>query len=142
MHVSKRCSSILIVEDHLDTREMYALYLRTRGCRIVEACNADQALHRLRHPRPAVIVVDLSLPAPGACQLIRALRIEAPTRRIPIIALNGFGYQQYSDEALQAGCCSALIKPCLPEVLANEIQRALQIEPGSYSVMQSLTAAS
>jgi CheY-like chemotaxis protein len=119
MHVIKRCSPILIVEDHLDTREMYAWYLRTRGVRVVEACNSDQALHRVRHPKPAVIVVDLSLPAPGACKLIRTLRVDAPTRRIPIIALNGFGYQHYSDEALQAGCCCVLVKPCLPEVLAE-----------------------
>jgi DNA-binding NarL/FixJ family response regulator len=90
-----------------------------------------------------VIVVALSLPTPGACELIRALRIEAPTRRSPIIALNGFGYQQYSDEALQAGCCCVPIKPCLPEVLANEIQRALQIEPqGRTRSSQSLRAAS
>ena len=142
MHVNNRCSPILIVEDHPDTREMYALYLRASGCRVVEACNGDQALRRARQPRPAVIVVDLSLPAPGACQLIRTLRIEEPTRQIPIIGLNGFGYQQYSEEALQAGCSRVLLKPCLPDVLASEIQRALLIQPVTHSVTPSFTAAS
>jgi two-component system cell cycle response regulator DivK len=142
MHVVKRRSPILIVEDHPDTREMYALYLRTRGCCVVEACNGQQARHRARESRPAVIVVDLSLPLPGACELIRTLRMEAPTRGIPIIGLNGFGYQEYSERALRAGCCCALVKPCLPDALAHEIQQTLDIETRSGSGMQPRTVAS
>jgi CheY-like chemotaxis protein len=64
MQVSKQHAPILIVEDHADTREMYALYVRTRGSCVVEACNGREAFHRVHHARPAVIVVDLSLPAP------------------------------------------------------------------------------
>jgi CheY-like chemotaxis protein len=142
MHVVKRRSPILIVEDHPDTREMYALYLRTRGCCVVEACNGQQARHRARESRPAVIVVDLSLPLPGTCELIRTLRTEEPTRSIPIIGLNGFGYHEYSDRALQAGCSRVLVKPCLPDELAEEIQRTLAIGARSRSGMQPLTAAS
>jgi two-component system, cell cycle response regulator DivK len=140
MHITKRRSPILIVEDHQDTREMYACYLRTRDCRVMEASNCSQALHSVHRSSPAAIVVDLSLPAPGACQLISALRSQAACR-IPIIGLNGFGYQEYSDEALRAGCSCVLIKPCLPEVLLNEIQRALNFQTQSH-MEQSHTAAS
>ena len=142
MQVSQQHAPILIVEDHADTREMYALYLRSRGSCVVEACNGREALHRVHHARPAVIVVDLSLPVPGACQLIRSLQVEGPTRQIPIIGLNGFGYREYSDRALQAGCCCVLVKPCLPDALADEIEMILGAAPTSVCVAQPLTAAS
>jgi two-component system, cell cycle response regulator DivK len=142
MNIRKPRPPILIVEDHQDTLEMYAWYLLSRGCRFAEATNCPQALHLVSHSSPAVIVVDLSLAAPGACQLIRRLRTTAPGRRIPIIGLNGFGYQEYSDEALRAGCSCVLVKPCLPEVLMNEIQRSLEAETWPHSLTQSLTAAS
>jgi DNA-binding response OmpR family regulator len=141
MHITERCSPILIVEDHQDTREMYACYLRTCGCRVVEASTCRQALHSVHRSSPAAIVVDLSLAAPGACQLISTLRTEAACG-IPIIGLNGFGYQVYSEEALRAGCSCVLIKPCLPDVLVNEIQRALKIQTSPHSSQQPLTAAS
>jgi CheY-like chemotaxis protein len=142
MQVSKQHAPILIVEDHADTREMYVLYLRSRGSYVVAACNGREALHRVHLARPAVIVVDLSLPAPGACQLIRTLRADEPTRPIPIIGLNGYGYREYSDRALQAGCRCVLIKPCLPDALANEIEMVLAAEPICVCLAQPLTAAS
>jgi CheY-like chemotaxis protein len=70
------------------------------------------------------------------------LRVERPTRQIPIIGLNGFGYREYSDRAFQAECCSLLLKPCLPDALANEIEVILGAEPTSVCVVQPLTAAS
>jgi CheY-like chemotaxis protein len=33
----------LIVDDHADTREMYALHLRHEGMRVLEATDGDQA---------------------------------------------------------------------------------------------------
>jgi DNA-binding response OmpR family regulator len=131
MHADEAPPRVLITEDHLDTREMYACYLRTRGFRVLQAANGRQALVRARRFRPAVIVVDLSLPVLGACQLIEQLRTEVATQSIPIIGLNGFGYQQYSERAMQAGCRCVLIKPCLPDVLADEIELALRSEEAS-----------
>jgi CheY-like chemotaxis protein len=140
-HATNVRSPILIAEDHTDTREMYAWYLRTRGFWVVEASNGRTALHRARHFKPALIVVDLSLPVMATCLLVKTLRIAAETRTIPIVGLNGYGYRQYAERALEAGCDSVLVKPCFPDVLADQIEQMLDLDRSSISFTQSPAAS-
>jgi CheY-like chemotaxis protein len=55
---------VLLVEDHADTRTMYALYLRVSGFEVLEAADAEEGLASARLARPAVVVTDLSMPGP------------------------------------------------------------------------------
>src|SRR5436190_22957747 len=54
--------TILIVDDSADTREMYALYFRTRGFMVLTASNGVEGLEVARQRRPDAIVMDLSMP--------------------------------------------------------------------------------
>ena len=95
---------VVLAEDHQDTRDLYAWHLSTLGFLVTEARDGHEALQRARECEPDVMVMDLSLPVLDACQVIRRLQTEAPTRRIPIIGLNGYGFFQHSLAALSAGC--------------------------------------
>ena len=134
-------SPILIAEDHADTREMYAWYLSTCGFWVVEASNGGEALHRARNSRPALIVVDLSLPVMATCPLVTILRLDVRTCTIPIIGLNGYGYREYSEKALEAGCSCVFVKPCFPDALADQIEQILDLERSSVRPTQATAAA-
>src|SRR5688572_33230680 len=54
--------TILVVEDHDDTREMLHLLLEGWGCRVVEACNGLEAVEAAKRERPHVILMDSRLP--------------------------------------------------------------------------------
>jgi CheY-like chemotaxis protein len=57
-----RPSSVLIVDDVTDTREMYGLYFRTRGFTVFTARDGRHGIDAATEHRPDVIIMDLSMP--------------------------------------------------------------------------------
>jgi CheY-like chemotaxis protein len=116
---------VLLVEDHADTRLMYAEYLRPEY-ETSEAGDGVAALESLRHVVPDVIVTDLSLPRMDGFELIARLRADERLRSIPVIALSGYSGPEL-DARVKAVRPSAVIqKPCLPERLVEELRKQLK----------------
>ena len=116
----------LLVDDDLDTREMYGMYLRTSGFRVLLATNGIEAIELSEREHPDVIVMDLMMPHLDGWEASRRLKADRRTRRIPIIACTGVGIGSSAERALDAGCEGYLTKPCLPEHLLAEIRRVLR----------------
>ncbi|HMH50385.1 MAG TPA: response regulator [Candidatus Acidoferrum sp.] len=116
---------ILVVDDYADNREMYSAYLKFQGLDVVEAANGAEALERAFERPPDLVVMDLSLPGIDGWQATRALKADARTKNIPVIAVTGHALAGAPEQAAEAGCDGFLTKPCLPEDLLREIQRML-----------------
>jgi two-component system cell cycle response regulator DivK len=118
----------LIVENHRDTREMYAESLAFNGVRVVAAATADEALEKARSLRPDIIATDLGLPGgPDGVQLCEQLKGDRRTKAIPVVAVTAWAIGEHVERAKAAGCESVLLKPCLPETLLAEIQQLLKL---------------
>jgi CheY-like chemotaxis protein len=109
---------LLLVEDHTDTREMYAEFLGP-SFDVLEAADAEQALALMRRQVPAVVVTDFSLPGIDGFELIKLMRDDASTREVPVICLSGHSGNHYEQQALAVGCDRVIEKPCLPDALAE-----------------------
>lgn len=109
---------ILLVEDHQDTRQMYAEFLAI-GFDVLTAPDGEQALDTVRRRHPDLVITDLSLPGIDGFQLIAAVRNDAAFREIPIICLSGYGGFAHEQRARAAGCDRILQKPCMPDTLAE-----------------------
>jgi CheY-like chemotaxis protein len=116
---------VLIVDDYEDAREMYAEYLQFSGFRVAEARNGLEAVEKAFALRPAVILMDLSLPVMDGWEATRRLKKDPRTRSIPVVALTGHALDGNSREAEDAGCDAYVTKPCLPDDLVREVQRIL-----------------
>ena len=83
----------LIVENHRDTREMYAEALTLHGVRVVEAVTVIDALELAQTLHPDVITTDLGLPG-GAdgVQLCQQLKGDVRTRAIPVVAVTAWAF--------------------------------------------------
>jgi len=108
---------VLLVEDHLDTRQMYAEFLGIEF-EVVTAADGEQALDLMRAHPPDVIVTDLSLPGIDGFELISRVRADPSFPAIPIICLSGYGGDAHEQRARAAGCDRILQKPCMPDKLA------------------------
>jgi CheY-like chemotaxis protein len=109
---------ILIVEDHADTRQMYAEFLST-SFDVLEAADGHQALTVLQERVPAVVITDYSLPGIDGFELIRRMRNNDSTANVPVICLSGYAGHTHEQRAREVGCDRILEKPCLPDVLAE-----------------------
>jgi CheY-like chemotaxis protein len=106
-----RQPTILVVEDHDDTREMLHLLLEMWGCRVVEACNGPEAVEAATRERPEMILMDGSLPFFDGLEATRRIRKNEPCDQVKILALNGWGTPGYHAAALAAGCNDSIKKP-------------------------------
>lgn len=117
--------TVLLAEDHADTRMFYAELFR-ESFDVIEAERGDHALQLAREQRPALIITDLSLPGITGIELAKALKEDAETARIPIICLSGYGDKETSEAVAASGIDRMLVKPCLPDDLlahATELVR-------------------
>jgi len=101
-------AAILIVEGDLVVAQQLDTLLWRWGYQARMARDAGQALAAVSESRPAAIVVEVDLDGLDGLQLTRALKSEAATREIPVIALSAADRGQ---EAVAAGCAGFVRRP-------------------------------
>jgi two-component system, cell cycle response regulator DivK len=116
---------VLIVDDNLDAREMYAIYLEHAGFRAAEAADGETALELARRDQPAVILMDATMPRMDGWEAARRLKADASTRAIPLIMLTAHAFAEHRKRAADVGADAFLAKPVLPDALAVEIRKVL-----------------
>jgi CheY-like chemotaxis protein len=116
---------VLVVDDYVHTREMYAEFLSFIGFRVTSAANARAAIASARRATPSLVVMDLSLPDMAGWQAAKILRNDRRTCAVPIIAVTAYSRTHARDVALRSGCNVFLEKPIGPNALADEISALL-----------------
>jgi two-component system, cell cycle response regulator DivK len=114
---------VLIVEDDLDTRQIYITILEHHGYSAVAAPDGAQGVRIAAEIQPDVILMNLAMPAVDGISATTALRSDERTARIPIIACSGFVRGDGADAARHAGVDAYLEKPCEPSRIVEEVQR-------------------
>ena len=118
---------ILIVDDNLDAREMYGMYLQHEGFRWAEAVNGQDAITQTQLERPALILMDATMPRMDGWEAVRILKQDASTKDIPLLMLTAHAFQEHRDRAVELGADGFLAKPVLPDQLAAEVRRVLKL---------------
>jgi two-component system chemotaxis response regulator CheY len=103
--------TILLAEDHADSREMLAVMLEMDGYRVVRAQDGLEALDLAKADQPDLIITDVNMPRMNGIDLIRAIRAaENGLAVVPIVAITAYG-SSFCLEARDAGADEALSKP-------------------------------
>lgn len=110
-------STVLVVEDDTDTREMLVRFLELEGYTVESAANGRDALERLeRGSRAGVIVLDLMMPVMDGWQFRREQGQRAAIADIPVIVVSAAG----RDRIRQIDANAYLSKPVdLDELLSH-----------------------
>ena len=115
------------MDDHADTREMYALLLRDRGYLVSEAADGPSALTTLRGVHLYAAIVDISLPGMDGYELARKIRADASQSTVALIAVTGHGLPEDFARSRLAGFNVHLVKPVAPNDLFTVLD---SLEPG------------
>ena len=109
---------ILIVDDNLDAREMYGMYLQHEGFRWAEAVNGHDAITQTQLEKAVADPDGRDHAAHG--WLGSGAHPEAGRRHqdIPLIMLTAHAFQEHRDRAVEVGADGFLAKPVLPDQLA------------------------
>jgi CheY-like chemotaxis protein len=115
---------ILTVDDDRNTREMLQEALERAGARVLTADSARDALQKIRHFRPHVLISDIGMPGEDGYELLRQVR-GLPRElggQTPAIALTGYARDEDRVASRRAGYHAVTSKPVNLDDLVSTIR--------------------
>ena len=94
----------MVVDDSEDIRELLRVQLTRLGYRVVEAADGREAVEAVRKERPALILMDLTMPVLDGFEATRLIRRMEGARGVVILAFTALGSGASRAGALAAGC--------------------------------------
>lgn len=101
--------TVLVIEDHKDSREMLSAVLRSLQAHVIEARNIEEAEFELHMTRPHLIICDLKLPDGTGLDFIKWLRAHRRWALTPCIAITG--WKDHFRDAVVKQFDAFLVKP-------------------------------
>ncbi len=116
--------TVCLVEDNLQLRESMVTFLQDApGIRCLGAyASAEEALKGIPRLKPAVVLMDIKLPAMSGIQCVEILKDLVPALQIIMFTIYESSDQVF--EALVAGACGYLLKSTPPDKLLEAIHDA------------------
>jgi len=125
--------SVLVVDDHEDSRDLLIALLQSIGATVYSAASAVDALAVLRARRPDVLLSDIEMPGASGYELIQDVRALHPDSGglTPAIALTAYAREEDRARVLASGFQSHLAKPALPDDIVSAIATVLALRRGA-----------
>ncbi len=118
--------TILVVDDFDDTRLLLRTWLQTKGYRVIEAKNGEQAVAEAANNQPDLIIMDVEMPELDGLSATRKIRTLASSEELPIVVVSAYGADQFRDDALAAGCNEYVSTPFEPDHLEKLIKSLIK----------------
>lgn len=116
---------ILIVDDDEKLALLVAGYLRGAGYPSVTAADAMQGFMFAQREQPALILLDINMPAGGGLTLLERLVKSVRTQLIPIVVMTARQEPEFAAEVQAKGAADFLRKPIDRDALLSAVNRAL-----------------
>jgi signal transduction histidine kinase/CheY-like chemotaxis protein len=102
---------VMVVDDDTDVADSTAELLRLKGYEVEIAYNGVEALKSVSAFKPNIIMLDLGMPDMNGFEVARRIRAQANGTLPLLVAVSGYGQQQYRNRAREAGFDHWLTKP-------------------------------
>lgn len=114
---------ILIVEDDARLAELTKEYLESNGFQVSIEDNGSNAVERVRHENPDLIILDVMLPGEDGLSICRKVKME---RDLPILMLTARSDDMDQVVGLEVGADDYVAKPVRPRVLLARVKALLR----------------
>lgn len=117
---------ILVVDDLPSNLKLMRVLLSSEGYLVSTAVDAEDALLAVMDEPPDLIITDLHMPGMGGVALIRGLKLNESTCKIPILAVTSTDTTDDETKLARAsGCDACYMKPINTRTLKNIIVKLL-----------------
>ena len=125
--VDQRCKTgaVLVVDDYQEIRDSVARVLRHAGFVVRTADNGLEGLLAAYEMRPAVIVMDVSMPVLDGIQATRLIKATDAISAARVIAFTG--EPEFEDTAVTQLFAAFLQKPASPEFVLATVQQVASL---------------
>lgn len=121
--------AVLVCEDDADAARVLAALLESRGMQADVACSAEEAWQKLADNDYAAMTLDLRLPGQDGLSLLRQMRGEARTARLPVVIVSGEKTAAAEREVASLDVEDWLLKPIDGERLVRAVRHVAGRNP-------------
>jgi signal transduction histidine kinase len=114
---------VMVVDDSQDTLDLLRTLFTRKGCQVVAARSAEEALRAAASEPPAVIITDIGMPGMDGYELLAHVRRLPGMENVPAIAISGYAMEEDRERAFKAGFTAHLAKPIDVDELFALIER-------------------
>lgn len=116
---------VVVVEDEYDSVQLISKILRFHGAQVHIVNNGQECLELLDRISPTFIVTDLAMPRMDGWETLAAVRANATTANIPVVAMTAYHSVDVAEEVIQAGFDAYFPKPVDPQSFVQNLARLL-----------------
>ena len=120
--------TVLVAEDSLVIRAVLVEQLQSRGYRVIEAGDGEQALAACRRERPDVVLLDVEMPHLDGHAVLAGIKAEPLLADIPVVFVTSRVTTEDVVEGLRLGAHDYLRKPFEPSELLARVHAAVRIK--------------
>ena len=119
---------ILIIEDDSILQEALLEFLTAEGFETISALDGEEGVKIGKEKKPDLILLDIVLPKMDGYEVLKAMKADESTKKIPIILLTNLGSLNDVQKALDLGATTYLIKADYKlEEVTRKIKEVLNI---------------
>ncbi len=118
---------ILIVDDNPVGLQHLAMILETPGYDLVLSSSGSEALEKVKHIQPDLILLDVLMPGMDGFEVCRRLRIDPILAEVPILIVTALDDRDSRLKGLNAGADDFITKPIDPDELAARVRTILRL---------------
>jgi two-component system alkaline phosphatase synthesis response regulator PhoP len=117
---------ILVVDDEKDLVDLVAYNLEKAGFRAIRAYDGEAALKKIQAEGAEAVVLDVMLPLLDGWEVLKRLRAEPRTAKVPVLMLTARGEETDKVLGLELGADDYLTKPFSPRELVARVKALLR----------------
>src|SRR5687768_374894 len=114
--------TVLIADDDSGVVDLLRVYLRPLNCRILTACDGEEALRIAQEEVPEIVLLDVLMPKKSGWEVCQALKAVQRTGNICVVLITGKGDVKDRLTGLQVGADDYLVKPFDREEVLKRLQ--------------------
>lgn len=128
-------AKILIVEDDRDLNYAYRMILTAAKHKVEIAYNGDEALKKLRHFEPDLILLDLLMPVKSGVEFLQDYDVVHLHKHVKVLVFTNLEHASEIHEAFKLGADQCVIKAwTAPQGLIKVVQDILSSNSSSEKV--------
>ena len=116
---------ILVIDDNQEIVELTKKRLEVSGYSVITAGGGLEGLDKVRNEKPDLIILDIIMPDKDGFEVLKELKKEEATRRIPVIMLSAKSETSSLLNGEEYGAIDYFIKPCDWQEILKYIKKYL-----------------
>ncbi|HAV92350.1 TPA: two-component system response regulator [candidate division WOR-3 bacterium] len=118
---------ILIIDDDEDIISLIKIILENESYSVIGASSGEEGIKTAIKQKPELILLDIMMPIMDGWEILKMLRTEESTRKIPVAMLTCKTDVKDKLTGLQEGAIDYITKPFSPEELIERVDKIFKI---------------